>query len=255
MANSFNPLPTYHKYIGRNPLIKAPLFAAGGYLAGRYAPSLLGGLVVDLIFANRTPSERANLKATLKDSRVGKAGGLLGLLGGLGVALAPHMDRTKSSTLGDKFKSSIDSNYWEDRPERKALRAAELQEKRDSYKYEIPFYKKGSVSLFDEMDNSFNKSNIPVSRSLDLINTDAYLDPFSKEQVATILTGAENKESGLISGKQLATSAIRMGASYLPAYMFGKGLGSLLGLPGPVTERVSKIGGIAAAIYNSGIIK
>lgn len=119
-------------------------------------------------------------------------------------------------------------------------RALELREQEFS-KYADAF------GLSDDPD-------IPVAASMSLIDEDRYLDSDAKNRVNTIIGGSPQGDSGLISRKELATSAVRMGVGYVAANRLGSGLGSILGLNPVVKRTLSRIGGVAGAVLNSGIL-
>jgi hypothetical protein len=57
----------------------------------------------------------------------------------------------------------------------------------------------------------------------------------------------------LISGKDLARGAVRAGVGYGAAFALGQTVGKIFDLPEPLTDRMSRIGGIAGAIINTGV--
>jgi hypothetical protein len=90
---------------------------------------------------------------------------------------------------------------------------------------------------------------------VDLINQDPFLKPPAKGAAGFIVEGAAPGGSGLVSGRDIMRSAIHAGAGYVGAYLFGKAIGSIVGLPPDVVEDISKKGGIAGAVLNTGVLE
>jgi hypothetical protein len=102
-------------------------------------------------------------------------------------------------------------------------------------------------------DPLFNSERIPVSYSLNLINADPFLTLSEKEITGRVLEGAEGSNSGLVSGRDIARSAIQAGVGGVAGVLLGKAVGALLSLPSPVTRRLSVAGAIAGALTNTGL--
>lgn len=88
-----------------------------------------------------------------------------------------------------------------------------------------------------------------------LIRRDPVLLTGSKRTVLDIVNAAPERAPGMVTGKGIAESAIKAGASFGAAYLLGQGFGAIFNMPQPVTNRLSTIGGIAAAVMGSGVLK
>jgi hypothetical protein len=102
-------------------------------------------------------------------------------------------------------------------------------------------------------DPLFNAERIPMSASLDLIYSDPFLSRGQKRVAGMVLEGAEGGNSGLVSGRDVARSAIQAGTGGGVGFLLGKVMGALLSLPSPVKSRLSVAGAIAGAIVNTGL--
>lgn len=98
------------------------------------------------------------------------------------------------------------------------------------------------------------KPDIVVQDARQTVDHDPYLDPFAKSKVNGVLEIADDKRTGLISKHQLTKGALRTGANFLTAYTAGRVLGGILGLPKHQQKTFSKYGGIANAVWNSGLL-
>jgi len=234
-----------NKYVN-HPAVKLPLYGGAAYLVGKYGSKAIGKMLMELSMSHKPPEfqEKMRKEYGKNQNLFTKVVPYVGLLGGATVAVAPHMD-TKHG-MGNFFRSISDSSYWDKNPSwTKGRTKGALNKIRDW------FWKKSN--FIDEFDLPYTRDNIPISYSLDLIKSDDYLDVYKKNELTTIITGAENSDSGITSGQKLTQSAIRMGKAAVPAYLFGRSVGTMLGLPKPISTRLGKIGGIAAATIKSGI--
>jgi len=242
------------KTVHSDPRLAIPAGGAIGYAAGKYGSRMLGSLILNLAFSSKDPRMKQQIMQTLGGATgmggIEQPAAIIGSLAGMFVAGQPRAD-VRHGTL-NFLKSISDPKYWSKNDNFLAQRLK---------KQRVP--KKFKSSLFDPMSQKvgsggfidFEKETIPVSASLSYVSADPFLDPMAKVHTEDIISGAENSTSGLISKRQLAQSAIRLGAGFAPAYAFGKTVGGILSLPSPVVGRVSKIGGLAAAILNSGIVQ
>lgn len=244
------------KTVYNDPRLAIPAGGAIGYAAGKYGSRALGTLILNLAFSSKDPALKQQIMKTLGGANgmggIEQPAAVMGALAGMFAAGQPKAD-IKHGTF-NFFKSISDPKYWS---KNENFLAQKLQSQRSSRAG-----KRFKSSLFDPMSQKigstgfigFEQEAIPVSASLRYVAEDTYLDPMLKRHTEDIISGAENTTSGLISKRQLAQSAIRLGAGFAPAYAFGKTVGGILSLPSPIVGRVSKIGGLAAAILNSGIV-
>ncbi len=244
LADKTNPLKIFYGLTDKMPPIASTaLGGALGGLGGYYGSKALTNLAISLMFANKPPEVRKQiLNSVTQNSKLSRIGAIVGALGGAYFSGGRDLD------FGDwgRFKNSLlDKEYWKNKNNLNT-RVNTFKNKLDNKYY--------TTKLASEI-NMYTSDIIPIKQSLDLIDKDVFLDPFAKNTTADLIFGAEKKESGLTSGKDLTRSAIRAGIAFAPAYAFGSGVGSILGLPPAVRDRVSLVGGLAAAVFNSGILK
>jgi hypothetical protein len=243
LSDTFNPFKRYYdieKHI--NPGVGAFVGGAIGGGIGYYGSKHLVNLAIRLMFANLPKDKRAEIVSQVQNNpRLARIGGTIGAIGGMYFGGARDFD---TSNWKGFVRSLYDKDYWKTKKPLEQ-RLADFRKKIQSGWYTS---KQGSVV------GGYNSSIIPISQSLDLIDDDRFLNPYQKNVTADLIFGAENKDSGLTSGKNLTRSAIKAGIGFAPAYAFGKGVGSILGLPPPVRDRFSMVGGLAAAVANSGVL-
>lgn len=110
------------------------------------------------------------------------------------------------------------------------------------------------------IDNSgFNaimsQPTIPLMHSRNLVHQDQVMTDEQKGRVLNVFDSAPPpNQFGFLSPSNLATGAIRAGAGYLAGHLAGKAMGALFSLPRPVTEKLSNVGGIGAALINMGVV-
>ena len=229
---------TVSRTVGRNALTEgatlAALLGGGGYLA---TPFLTKRFMRSALLRNKSRAERERIIAEAERNgvfkRLARAAGVTGAALGAGYGLYKHelVPRWLAAGRYGKSKPYMHAPYHSGR---------------------TPLLPKSAG--FGDLDNPFLGERIPVKHSIDLINSDPFLTFDQKAQTEAVIANAEQRRSGLVSGKALASSALRLGAGFVPAYYFGKGVGSLLALPPDTTRTLSRIGGIAGAVLNSGII-
>jgi len=121
---------------------------------------------------------------------------------------------------------------------------------------ELPALSKtGADNSWDFGAAGFDREIIPTKDMISTINKDKYMDPFQKLQTNTILYNADKERRGLISGREVAKTAIRAGLGFMPGYALGKTLTSLAGLPSPVRNRMAHLGGVGGALFNTGVLE
>jgi hypothetical protein len=95
--------------------------------------------------------------------------------------------------------------------------------------------------------------SIPTLPSVSLVTRDPFLAPPEKKRVSRLILAAGDGKPRL-SQMDLSRTAVQSGVDFGVAYAFGRGVGALLGLPPPLSNRLSMAGGIANAIRGSGLL-
>jgi len=257
------PFQAYKQTIGATPFGESAFLGTAGALTGYYGAPLLSRFLIKRLMPFRSPAERAELEDEFNNSPDAKSNRLM-LAGALGLAGAalPMQNLDFSSGIGGVAKSGFDPNYYKKNPHIAKTRAdaARAANTNKPYKSLSRMFQSGRQPMMQKQhslgfQDAFAAERVPISYSMDLINGDPFLTLPEKEFTNMLLEGAEGSNSGLVSGKDLAGSAIRSGVGFGAAYAFGTGVGKLLALPTPVTKRLSAIGGIAGAVLNSGIFE
>jgi len=266
--NPLVPIRAYNKSVGSNPLVDTGIMAGGGSLLGYFG----GGALLNKLFPDMDPKRLQSLK-----NLAGVAGFGLGTLYGTG----RHADT--SGDRSDFIKSMTDRDYWDTNPDAQA-RIAALSKKRiadahyDSESSFAPKFtwgrsgekrepraltpsaifssalgKEGSdkeASSFDAFDGKL----IPIRTTMNLIDDDPFLTLGDKQLTNRIIYGAENRDIGVTSGKNIMQSALKAGIGFGSAYVAAKGLGKVMGLPEDTVKKWSRGGELAGALYNSGFL-
>ncbi len=118
-----------------------------------------------------------------------------------------------------------------------------------------PLYGVGSSSIGGDVDALIETPIVPLRHASELILNDKYLNPRQKGVILNIFENARGEgKSGLVSVTDLASAAVRAGLGYAAGSTAGLVLGSLFALPTPVTQQLSRMGGIANAVINTGVV-
>jgi len=116
---------------------------------------------------------------------------------------------------------------------------------------EVMAMEKLSSSLVENAN--FDKDIVRPSEMIGAINNDKFLNSWEKLQAGTLISNSDKEKKGLTSGKKIAGTALRAGIGFLPSYYFGKTVAGIAGLPKDTLNRMGALGGMAGALYNSGI--
>ena len=259
------PFRWYNQSISRRPALEIPLLGALGAGAGYAGAKKLG----------YSPTMGAGLI------------GLLALLYGVG----KHVDLSKG--FGSALQSLLQTDYYKKHPEA-AMALQRAGRKKVQYAKPVSgqlslgrrVMQLGSAALppattppavsrmgraSDELqqmhkyqsdksafymgaDDELDQEVIPVNYSSLLVDSDPFLAPEAKQVTIGLLHKANGADAGFTSGRKLFKAAVKAGAGFGAAYMFGRGLTSVLGAGTEVSKKLSKIGGVAAAVVNSGIL-
>ena len=98
------------------------------------------------------------------------------------------------------------------------------------------------------------RPSIDVPSAFGIVQDDAFLTPFEKAPVLGVLKGSK-RAGGKTSQYQLARTAVKAGAQFLPAYAFARLTGSVLGVPTKTAKRLSAAGALAYAVRSSGLLE
>jgi len=233
-----NPLDitnAYQEHVGSKPLLDTAVLASTAGAGTYMASGPLLKLLVNLVAKVRGP-EAGQQIADWLGSDINKTKRRLALLAaslGAGYGVYKHGDFSKG---WQGFKKSMTKpDYWDD-PDNWPV-------DKDS--------PEGMLKL-SELDIT-RLDNIPVLPSMQIISRDPVLIPDQKTTVNTILMAASNGKPRT-SQFDLTKTVLQTGVDFGAAYLFGKGLGSILSLPKPVVNTLSLTGGIGYAIKGSGIL-
>lgn len=254
------PFRWYHRNISRHPALEIPLLTALGAGTGYVGAKQLG----------YKPAVGA---------------GLLGLLALL-YSVGKHVDL--SGGFGQALQSLIQSDYYKKHPEaaaalrrrgmkrihyakpitgqistgRRLLQAAIPQIRTPAVVKRVggaarempPDMQKESSEKHAFGADEIDQEVIPVNYSSLLVEADPFLAPDAKKVTIGLLRASKGADAGMTSGRKLFKAAVKAGAGYGSAYLFGRGLTTVLGAGTDISKKLSKIGGIAAAVLNSGIL-
>jgi hypothetical protein len=247
----------YTKSIGAHPLAETATLAAAGGLAGKFGGGLLLKGLIKLTGATMSPETQKVIDDYMEDPEgYSKATNLMALLGvGLGGAAGVAKNIDIRNGWRGAAESMYDSDYWKKHPDRASAKRHAYWQKMLNRPYRI---QEGFVSGRTPMerqaaDASYLEEDVPIHQSLQVIDRDPFLTLGQKSRVGGLFAGAENMTAGYTSGQKLARSALKAGVGFGTAYIFGQVAGRVFGLPEPVLDRMSAIGGVAGALANTGI--
>ncbi len=117
-----------------------------------------------------------------------------------------------------------------------------------------PLFGMGSA-IGGDVDALIETPIVPLRHAEELIENDPYLNPRQKGIILNIFDKTDTGgRSGLVSVSDLASAGVRAGLGYAGGAAAGLVLGSIFGLPTSVTQQLSRVGGIANAVINTGIV-
>lgn len=252
----------WNKNVSQHPMRQLAALGVGGAVLGAAAPDAILKALIYLTNI-RNPAKRKGLIDALNSS--GTKGltatriALGTLLGGAGVAYTTAQHADPHGGTEGFFKSMTDPKYYQKNPQALQARTKSLEDFRkdiDNTFMEDPYQDgrrhKKIAAAFDA-EAMFAKDRIPLSSAINFINEDPFLTLSQKDLTSGILQGAENSNTGLVSGASVARSAVHAGIGAGTGYLFGKVTGGIFSLPPPVTRRLSMAGAVAGAIFNTGV--
>lgn len=221
-------LGTYHKLMSQHPhvgtALNSLLAGAATYAAtDRFAPLILG-----LLLKGRSPEIQQRAIQAFQHNRH-----RLPIMAGTTAAGAEAL-RSASVRFPKLQRGSLS-------------RVANLPAFKSKLWDPVTMEKKSSSILESDI--------IPVKNMISSINHDRFLDNFEKLKAGRYVFDSDKERKGLVSGKKVAETAVKAGVGFVPAYAFGRTLGHLAGFPPDSLNRLASTGGIAAALYNTGIFK
>jgi hypothetical protein len=104
-----------------------------------------------------------------------------------------------------------------------------------------------------QLQYDFHKNVIPVHQGRQMIHRDPFLTNQDKSMVDSVMINAGEGKSGSISGFDIASTAVKAGIGLAAGIAFGKTMGNLFSMGSAQTSRLSNIGAVAGALYNTGI--
>lgn len=226
------PLEAYHKSnIGTvaNPLLLALL----GYFGGKK----LGRGTVKLLAKGKSPqAQRAiyNAYRNLGEDRLGYIAG--GALGGLEALRQGTLHNENLSKGLNKFIRGLDTTTIKGQP--------------FGFELNVP-EKVAEDQTLGEIN--YDYEIVPVKDMIGTVNNDKFLDTYEKLKTGTILYKSDEKKKGIVSGRDIAQTAVRSGVGFVPAYALGKTMARFAGFPKETLNRIGSLGGIAGALYNTGL--
>ncbi len=223
-----------------------------------------------------SPLLTRNLKGAMPGADITKK--KLGRLGALGGGLVGAYTGSRGldySSARDFMKSLYTKDYWEKNPQKVRQRVQNLKKKVKGMDYNPDYSlltdtsnnKTGAEYETIAPDFEYGLGNddndgcsysaftpsIPVKESQDIINQDQYMHPFGKTALNGMLENADKDRDDKTSQFDLSDAALKAGAGFVPSYLLGRSVGSLLRLPKDSKKRLSNIGGLAGAVANTGL--
>lgn len=230
-----NPFEAYHKSnIGTvvSPLALGVLGYLGTKKLGRKIPLLL----------SKGQSPEIKRKAMEYYSNIGE-NRLARLVGaGLGGAELLRKSTEHSDALQDTLASLI--------PSKKGGRGFDFNLEPP----ELPKMAMDKNAYSDIIERAnYDKDIISPYKMMGHINNDQFLDAWDKLKADSYIADSDPEKRGITSGKKITQTALRAGVGFAPSYFFGKTLAGLAGMPDNTLKRMGTLGGIAGAVYNTGI--
>ena len=102
--------------------------------------------------------------------------------------------------------------------------------------------------------DAYSSNHIPVHGAIGVIERDPFLTMGQKKTINGFIGGTPEGTSGNISGQTIANVAVKAGVGGLTGFAFGKTMGNLFALETEQINRLAQFGGVAGAIYNTGIL-
>lgn len=220
-----NPFEAYHK---SNVGVLSPLAAA---MLGYFGTKKFGrGITRMALKGKPLPLQKSVMEAyrNVGDKKLGMLAG--GLLGG---AEAVRTASKYNPNLRDFLNKLTDVDY-----------------KTDVYNDLLEPTQKNAQD-----DTLLDDKVVPVKDMIETVNMDSFINTYDKLKTNTLLYKSDDRKEGIVSGKDIARTAIRAGAGFVPGYAFGKVITGLAGFPKEVRNRLATTGGIAGALYNTGIFQ
>lgn len=226
------PFRAYSRSIGSTPYAEVPFLGAASGLAGYYGGGALSDRFIDAI-ADRTEGADPERVARTKQYTRAGLGGLAALLAGL-YAYRKHAQTPEDHAAAAQKR--IDS-----------VPLADWGSPASSYPFSFGRGKEASAS------DPFARNIIPVNQTLDTLHADPYLNLDQKQLVSGLVGYAPKDTYNNTSGRGIVRTALGLGVDFGAAYLVGRVFTGLAGLPAAQAKQISIAGGLANALYNTGI--
>ena len=276
MANIRTPFKAYSKHVASRPLLDSAAHGAVGAGLGYAGGTLASRVLLGMPFQDKSEEEISKMtpeqhlaylrkkkiladnKASGKQRKAQIIGSLLG--GAAGAALPLGQSLNTGISLEQNMSKALNKEeFYKDNPD---VLDQERQDARNSTKRKTRFrpgatpfdsgrsrlYKKGSW-------DSYTSNHIPVHVAMGVIERDPFLTLGQKKTINGFIGNTYEGDSGSISGQTIANTAVKAGIGGLAGFAFGKTLGNIFALESEQVNRLSRYGGVAGAIYNTGILK
>jgi len=229
------PFRLYNDTVGRSPWTEVPTLAGIAGLAGYYGGGALSDRFVESIAARSGGADPDRVDKVKNMLRLG-----LGSSSAVLAALYAYRKHAMRSTLGT--------------PEERLQRAGDETPMPDwSTPDSTRPFSFGRTKIASS--DPFRLNIIPVNQSLDTIHADPYLQIDQKQLVSTLIGRAPTDTYNNTSGRGLVRTALGLGVDFGAAYLFGRVMTGLAGLPSADAKQISIAGGLANALMNTGIFR
>jgi len=249
----------YAKHVASRPWLDMLALGTAGAGLGYAGSQLFIDKATRALLVGKSPEEQAKILADMRENgdRSKTIRDISLLAGGAGILYGAQKHLDFGGTGKDLLNSVISSKHWNSPHVKTRLKARADRNKHTAARTNVGRGNGYTDSRMQKInsysDPLFNDERIPVSASIDLINEDPFLSMRQRDKTNMVLEGAENSKSGLVSGRSVMQSALRVGVGAVSGFTLGKVMGAMLSLPPPVKRRLSTSGALAGAIVNSGL--
>jgi len=230
------PFRLYNRTIGQNAYTEVPTLAGLSGLAGYYGGGAISDKFIDTIagrVGGADPERVERAKQLFKSGLGVTAAALAGWY-----ALGKHLDKRPQEERDADFAKDVANMPLPDWSSPSATRV----------------FDSGRPQKTASSD-PFALNVIPVNQTLDTIKADPYLAIDQKQLAGSLVGYSPTDAYNNTSGRSIVRTALKAGVDFGAAYLFGRVMTGLAGLPAADAKQLSVAGGIANALYNTGIFK